>query len=122
MWIFTPMGFFSVVCAKVMDGGRPSTTLDPNTVMVRARRRSDLERLQAGYPDLASYPITEHAGTDYRYRIVAPKALWAEALNRLTAELDYGNFKGQAEREFPADREYHEALHTIWSVHRGLQA
>lgn len=86
MWIITPMGFFSIV-------QKPSD-VPTGTLTVRARVRSDLEALQAAVlPGLGT--ITENKTTDYRFRATAPRSLVEAAMAKLTAQLDYSNFKTQ---------------------------
>ena len=86
MWTITPMGFFSIV--------QKSSDVAAGTLTVRSRVRSDLEALQASVlPGLGT--ITESKSTDYRFRAVAPHALFEAAMAKLTAQLDYSNFKSQ---------------------------
>lgn len=86
MWLFTSIGFFSIV-RKPSDAGA-------GTLTVRARVRSDLEALRSRFlPDLG--PIVEGAGTDYRYRAVAPQHSVAAAMQALVAATDYDNFKSE---------------------------
>jgi hypothetical protein len=49
MWLFIRYGFYSIACASHPDG-----SLDPQTVMVRARRTAHLSNLQKRFPALAS--------------------------------------------------------------------
>jgi hypothetical protein len=118
MWLFTQYGFYSVVCARDLTGN-PSQ-VDPDTFMVRARRRQHLESLQKRFPKLGSFEITDTSGTDYRFRVVVPKAVWNEVVRDLTAEIDYGNFKDRAGRASGDDRYVH-ALHEVWAVMERLQ-
>jgi len=118
MWLFTQYGFYSVVCARDLQGD--PTRIDPNTVMVRARSRRHLELLQKRVSELASFVIDETAGTDYRCRIVLPKPVWIEVSQELTAEIDYGNFKDRAHSR-SGDDEYVDALHDVWAVMERLQ-
>jgi hypothetical protein len=39
MWLFTQYGFYSVVCARDLQGD--PTRIDPDTLMVRARSRQE---------------------------------------------------------------------------------
>lgn len=102
MWLFTKLGFFSVVQKQ------PGETLT-----VRARLRGDLERLRAeALPELG--PTTEGAGTDYRFRATVPAAAFGRAIGALAAGIDYSNFKSEVSRV-----RGHEAaapLHDVWHV------
>ena len=112
MWIFTRYGFYSVVCAQSKDGAG----LDTNTLMVRARVRHHLERLQSRFVSLAGHSIHASADADYRYRIIVPKTCWYEVATQMVEEISYGNFKDEATKTlgFPG-RGYIEALHDVWS-------
>ena len=66
IWIMTTEGFFSAVQNK--DA--------PETVLIRARCRDDLERLNKNLD--GDNMILEWAGADYPYRIIIQKSLWAE--------------------------------------------
>jgi hypothetical protein len=68
MWIFTRYSFYSIACASATDGA-----LDPNTMMIRARRLDHLQKLQARFPEIAGLEIVSLAHRDYRYRLVVPK-------------------------------------------------
>jgi len=118
MWLFTQYGFYSVVCARDLTGN--TTRIDPDTFMVRARCRKHLESLQKRFPQLAAAEITDTTNTDYRYRMVVAKCLWAGVAQELTAAIDYGNFKERAERSTHDDR-YVDALHAVWGVMEQLQ-
>jgi hypothetical protein len=90
MWIFTPIGFFSVVAKQS----------DPNTVKVRARIRQDLENLlellQQVHPQQREE--TEIYATprrDYPYRLFLPKEVWSLLAEALASDIDYTNFKDE---------------------------
>ena len=118
MWLFTRHGFYSVVCANA-DGGK-GPGLDPELLMVRGRRRAELEALREGFSELAGVEIVADAGADYRYRMFVPRAAWAKVAAELAAGIDYGNFKNEAARATGGD--YAHALHDVWDVMYGHQA
>ena len=122
MWIFTKYGFYSAVCARQGDGshGQP---VDPDRIMVRARVRSHLEALMERYADLlGGSEIKEFVGTDYAFRIFAPKTVWSQVVSELTDELDYDNFKSEVARHQGSDgAAYEHSLHDVWSVMYRLQ-
>ncbi len=106
MWIFTTIGFFSVV-EKPDDRGK-------GTVTIRSRVRSDLEALKEKYlPTLG--PIQENSQTDYRFRAKAKKEEFASALQKMALDLDYDNFKATVSRRQGVEREgfYHEVWETL---------
>jgi hypothetical protein len=112
MWVFTLYGFYSVVCARNQDGA----TTETNTLMVRARVRPHLATLQGRFTELADYSIRETPDTDYRFRIIVPKARWKDLAAQMIEELSYGNFKDEAARTLGfGERDYIHALHDVWS-------
>lgn len=109
MWLMTPFGFFSIVCAR--DGsGRPH----PRLRMIRARKQTHLEDLQRRYPQLGKIEYT--AKTDYPYRIFAPATVVASVVVGLADNIDYDNFKGAAGSTVPNDHAYIDFLHTVWGA------
>lgn len=121
MWIFARYGFFSIACAQKPDG-----TPDKDTVMIRARRAEHLENLRDRFPALAGIGIATTRGTDYRYRMILPKAVWVPVLAEMGEEQEWSNFKNEA-AAYEASRgpvgedSYSTALHEVWSVMNGLQ-
>jgi predicted small integral membrane protein len=121
MWIFTRYGFFSIACATGADGA-----LDADTVMVRSRLREHLLSLKERFPEteLGKAEIQSSDHTDYRYRIVMPKAVWVAALTELATEQTWSNFKNETSRFTRAKKAaytYVDALHRIWDVMHRLQ-
>ena len=113
MWLFTKHGFYSVVCAKAHGGRGPG--LDESLLMARGRRHAELAALIAAFPEeLAGREIKVDGGTDYRYRLLVPRGVWQRVAARLAAEVDYGNFKGEAARA--TGGEYAGAPHEVWGV------
>jgi len=111
MWIFTPLGYFSIV-EKPGDRGK-------GTLTVRARARGDLEALRdAHLPELG--PILESAGTDYKFRASAPRAAVAKALAALANALDYANFKDAVAARQGSKRAH--LYHKVWDVLLALQS
>lgn len=112
MWIFSTIGFFSVVRF-------PAHANRPSDVMVRSRERSQLEALIARFPALARCPILDQPDSDYRWRIVARQADIADVMAALVDGIDYNNFKGACATEMRSgalSSGYEHALHRIWSV------
>jgi hypothetical protein len=108
MWLFTTIGFYSVVAHED----------DPRTMLIRARVREDLDNLRRHHlPDLE---IVEGAGTDYRYRAFVSRDEWEHAAAGLAAAVDYPNFKN-AVAETQGTRRAH-AYADVWSVMRSLQS
>ncbi len=117
MWLFTRYGFYSIACADKHD-----RSLDPGTVMVRARSIDHLRNLQERFPALAAGEILTWPKRDYRYRLILPKKSWVAIIAELAQEQEWSNFKDQAE-EFQGvqGKRYVRALHDVWSVMYRLQ-
>ncbi len=93
MWVFTIYGSYSIACARKADG-----FLDPDVVMVRARRKDHLQNLQTRCPQLASSKILSPPNCDYGYRLNVPKSIWVAALRKMAEEQRWDNFKNQVAR------------------------
>ncbi len=107
MWLLTSIGFFSVV----VDNDHSER------LMVRARRREDLEVLCGRH--LHGTRIIEGVGTDYPFRVFAPRQDVERALAALVADLDYPNFKDAvAERQGVARAHIYSK---VWSMLRRLE-
>jgi len=112
MWLFTRYGFYSIACARKPDG-----SLDPELLMVRARRKEHLANLQKRFAALAGAEIVRLPHRDYRYRLVVPKHAWVTVIAELAREQEWSNFKKEAERFLgAAGRDYTDALHQVWGV------
>ncbi len=112
MWIATRYGFFSVVCARKSVTSRE---INPEMLMVRARRRQHLESLITAMPDIAVRgEIMQSAGTDYPFRIFVSKTRWTTIMTKLVDDLDYGNFKNEAHKL--NDVKYDAFLGATWSL------
>jgi len=83
MWLFTPIGFFSIV----QKHGTSHLT-------VRARVKSDLDALRIQFvPELS--PTIGQAGTDYPWRATVSHEALSEAVGRMVLAIDYSNFKNE---------------------------
>lgn len=123
MWLFTPYGFFSAVCARQGDGkiGNPP---DLDMMMVRARDNEHLVNLTMMFPEeLKSIPIKESQTNDYRFRMFIPKKSWALIVATLIMETDYDNFKNSIDKKLPKEiaDPYHKSCMSVWSVMYGHQ-
>lgn len=114
MWVFTKYGFFSAVSARV-DGSRLSP-INFRMIAVRSRFREHLESLIKRFPSLiGDAEIRSYQNTDYQFRIFVPKTAWSEIVSQIAKEIDYDNFKSEAERS-ASPPEYIDALHDVWQV------
>ncbi len=92
MWVFTIDGFYSAVQHRDQA----------NALMVRARDREDLRRMQqrAG----TDVPISHTPNGDYAYRITLDKGAWVAYLSAASEAIDYGNFKDAVGQRLGHDR------------------
>lgn len=110
MWIMTTYGFFSIV-EKPEDR-------EAHTLTIRTRVREDLESLREQFlPSLG--PIQDWATSDYRFRARARRAAVEAALVRLTAAIDYDNFKNEVAKTQGDERS--RTYSKVWEVLYGLQ-
>lgn len=86
MWIFTQLGFFSVVAHREK----------PGVLLVRARVRSDLETLAARAKKCPS--VTELDDADYRFRAEFQKKDFSAIISKLVDDIDYDNFKDRVSK------------------------
>ncbi len=116
MWLATRYGFFSVVCGS-QQAGAGRGQVDPEVRMIRARCESHLAALQTNFAELlGGIEIVSQAGTDYAFRMIVPAVTFAALMQRLVADLDYGNFKNAAHAQNPQDKRYNQFLHEVWHV------
>jgi hypothetical protein len=101
MWIFTTIGFFSVV----QKPGQEHLT-------VRARVKEDLDALRQKLPELG--PTRATPERDYAYRATVAHADLARALAGLASDIDYDNFKSEVADVQGIDREL--VYSRVWKV------
>ena len=83
MWLFTPIGFFSIVQKR-----------GDTQLTVRSRVKGDLENLRTRFlPELS--PTIGKAGTDYPWRGTVSHEAFAAATARMVMAIDYSNFKNE---------------------------
>jgi hypothetical protein len=107
MWLFTRYGFFSFACARNADG-----SLDSDTVLFRARRKSHLQNLQSRFPMLVAGEIASLVERDYRYLLAVPKNDWTGVLSAI-AEEQVGSSTGA---------ENVDALQRVWDAMYSFQS
>lgn len=113
MWLFTTIGFFSVV-EKSVEGDANATP----RLAVRARVAGDLDALRAQYmPELG--PTVETPHNDYHFRASIAHADFARGLARLAEAIHYGNFKTAVGIAQGWGREH--VYHDVWSAAMKLE-
>ena len=119
MWVNSTVGLLSVVQAGPEPGDRPGA---PRKLMVRARVKKHLELLQQDHPSLRRFPIIRsEPGRDYAFRMIVPRTTFARVMAAMVQKLTYSNFKSAAAASPDLDRDYVDALHSVWAVFRKLQ-
>jgi len=117
MWLFTRYGFFSSACAQTA-----AFTPDPNSIVVRARRKEHLENLKKRFPALESATIQETPKRDYRYRLTVAKAIWVDVVAGLASEQTWSYFEDEVAANLKTEEpEYVHALHDVGAVVKRLQ-
>ena len=90
MWIFTTIGFYSVVAHAD----------DANTMVIRARVREDLDALRRHHlPDLESAPGGD---SGYPFRAMVSRDEWEHALQQLALSIDYTDDEAMHRLQSPA--------------------
>lgn len=117
MWLFTKVGFFSVVQTDVDDLPKGVGELG-DVLSVRARVEGDLDAFRSAYaPDLT--PTIMLPGRDYPYRGFITKDNLSKAMVRMTLDLDYGNFKSMVAKVQGYDRAH--LYSEVWGVMNGAE-
>jgi hypothetical protein len=114
MWLATRYGWFSLACAY-RDANSPAGGLDKNKIMIRARKRSHLERLKERFG--MAEPIIETPLNDYRFRLIVKKADAQSFVAEAVREMTWSNFKNEAEA-YTDEPGYTTGLHEVWGVMR----
>jgi hypothetical protein len=95
MWVLTPFGFYSVV----------QKSFEPHGLLtIRARSRGDLENLRDQYLESKMSQIIEDVHADYQFRATVINKDWAEAVGRMTMDIDYDNFKNEVKARQGSER------------------
>lgn len=100
MWVFTETGFISAVVDVTND----------DRLVVRSRDRISLEPLERA----SGCRIVVGAGTDYPYRVLCPRDVFADWLLESVSGVDYSNFKSRVHDTRGDD--FADALMDVWSA------
>lgn len=101
MWVFTTIGFFSVV-------RKPGET----KLTVRSRVAADLDRLREHYLPTLSATVV-NAGTDYPFRAQVPRKAFSKGMALMGEAIGYANFKSEVARVSGKDRA--EIYSGVWT-------
>jgi len=105
MWLFTEVGFFSVV----------AIAKQPEVLMVRARDPGDLKRFREKYGKKVMSDIAYTPDNDYPARVYVYKDAFAQVMAEVVKDLNYSNFKSHVEKVDGLDREmlYSQVWYTM---------
>lgn len=106
MWLFTKVGFFSVVQVHDLQGA----------VMIRARVLEDIELLLKTYKKQfkVNGRIVQTPTNDYPYRIHVRQTEFAKLCAALAKDIDYTNFKSKVEDD--RGRDVEELYMRVWQT------
>ena len=105
LWLFCKSGYFSAV----------KHNAKPETILLRARVKGDLERLAKAHR--IDMKIRRTPAADYAFRAELPAAEWTRAVMEESDAIDYGNFKNAVHDGTARDDAYLD----VWSVMYRLQ-
>jgi len=101
MWICQNNSFLSIVASD----------RDPSVLMVRARRKGDLEAAFGSDVEVTTIP-----GRDYQFRAFIKREIVGQVIAKALTDIHYTNFKGSTR-----DHHLHNAYMDIWHVMADLQ-
>jgi hypothetical protein len=101
MWISLSNAFLSIV----------SNPDDAATLLVRARRKGDIESVFGSQHEVVTLP-----GRDYQFRAFIPRNVAASAIGEALKAISYPNFKNSVD-----DDALHGAYAKVWGVMAALQ-
>lgn len=112
MWLFTDLGFFSIVQHNTA----------PTTLIVRGRSQSDViglverygKMLGIGYEDIMITP-----DADYCCRVIVQQDRWASVVFDMVKNIDYDNFKNTIYEKMGFERAH--LYGDVWQVMYRLQ-
>lgn len=115
MWIFTDIGFFSVV----------RHWKNQDRMVVRARCKDDLNNLIDRHgPDLdrSRRHILITPDDDYCCRLIVDAGKWSAVLSKIACNVDYTNFKDAVHRRMGHERAdvYMGVWHTMYDMQHSL--
>ena len=101
MWICLSDAFLSIV----------NSDRDPTVLMVRARRRGDIEAVFG-----PSVEVTTLPQRDYQFRAFIRRDIVGTVIAQALMEIDYCNFKGSVR-----DKNLAHSYHEVWDIMQELQ-
>jgi hypothetical protein len=102
MWICLNNAFFSIV--------NPEVAGEDGKLLVRARRRGDIERYFKGAK------VKKTPERDYLFRATVPAETVSAVIAKAIQSINYGNFKNSV-----ANHELHDAYSEVWGTMSRVQ-
>ena len=98
MWLFSKIGFVSVVEHREQQ----------ELLLVRARFKEDIKALRdlVNKEGGSDVEYVETANADYRYRLGCPRSIFVKVAAGLVNEIDYDNFKNAVHGNPVRDKAY----------------
>ena len=108
MWVFSKYGHFSI--------GQHAS--DPNYLVVHSQLREELDKFVGALDAVAGrrHEIQETVEGDYRFVVLAPRSVVAQAVAQLVTEIDQGRFVHSVHFDFGKQPGY-----LLWLNRAGLQ-
>ena len=112
MWIFSRIGFFSIV--------QKQGSSDPNAELcVRARFREDIESFIAEVKEVTGEDVgayLENSGSDYAFRVFIRRPLVKTVIANLIETLDASNFKDSIHGNPIRDDAYYQCWDALYDA------
>lgn len=121
MWLITRYGFFSTVAARDQESSRQE--VDISRIVVRSRVREHLEQLCERFRNsLQGTDILDFESSEYPYRIVINKTVWARVVSEISSEIEYTDFRSELLRSKSLHKsEYARAVDEAGKALRRIQ-
>ena len=112
MWIFTKIGFLSIV--------QKQGSSDPNAELcVRSRFQEDIESFIAEVKEVTGEDVgtyLEDSGSDYAFRAFIPRPLVTAVISNLVETLDASNFKDSIHGDPIRDDAYYQCWDALYDA------
>lgn len=113
MWLYDNAGrFYSAVQHRE----------DPELLVVRTRVRADADHLVEFLGDeKAPLKVVAYQRSDYPWRVIMGKSLWAGYAAAVAMGVTYGNYKAHVEEVADHAEQRHNVLNRVWTANLSLE-
>jgi hypothetical protein len=96
---------------------------DADLLVVRTRVQADAEHLLAilDGDGKSGLEVIAYARSDYPWRVIMRKALWAGYAASVAMSVAYGNYKAHVEEVADHAEQRHEVLNRVWAANLALE-